>query len=145
MNMRQLLFSLFIIGTMMACQQANNEKLKIEKAMHNYDLHIISMNVDSIASCYTENGDLGDIAHGRDSIRRFLSKFANFKVLSQRSISDSVSIDQDTAIQMGIYRQTVIVSQGDTVLVKGSFRARWQRQMKGELWLIRRIDTHPMR
>ena len=143
--MRQLLFSLFIIGTMMACQQANNEKLKIKKAMHNYDLHIISMNVDSIASCYTENGDLGDIAHGRDSIRRFLSKFANFKVLSQRSISDSVSIDQDTAIQMGIYRQTVIVSPGDTVLVKGSFRARWQRQMKGELWLIRRIDTHPMR
>lgn len=101
------------------------------------------MNLDSISSSYSEDGELGNIAKGRDSIRIFLTKFASFKVLSQLSTTDSIVINQDTAVQKGMYRQTVIVPVNDTVSVKGLFTARWIWQ-DGE-WEIKHLETIPIK
>jgi hypothetical protein len=44
----------------------------MEQAMQKYDRYILKMDVDSIALLYTPDGELGKMARGRDSIRRFL-------------------------------------------------------------------------
>ena len=56
---------------------------------------------DSISLLYTQDGNLGDIAIGRDSIRKFLSSFKNIRVLSQVSTTKSISITHDTAYRKG--------------------------------------------
>jgi len=132
----------FFTITMQSCMQPKADPLVIEQAMQNYNRHIISMNVDSIASSYTEDGQLGDIATGRDSIKKFLAKFASFKVLSQVSTTDSISIHQDTATQKGHYAQTVIVPAHDTISVKGQFTATWLLQKNGD-WQIKHMETIP--
>ena len=93
----------------------------VEAAMQNYDRYILSMNVDSISSIYTEDGELGNIARGRDSIRKFLARFASFKVLFQISRTDSILIHKDTAIQSGTYSQKVIVPILEMVGLAGTF------------------------
>ena len=142
---RSLLILFILLAYTTFCfGQSGKNKSEIEGAMDKYNRRIISMNIDSIASSYTEDGDLGAIAHGRDSIRRFLMRFSRFKVLSQTSTTDSITIKMDTAFQTGKYMQTVIVAPRDTVMVKGSFKIRWIWQQK-DSWLIKSIETTPIR
>lgn len=117
----QILIFLFIFSFNATSQNRQG----VESAMRQYDHLILSMDVDSIALLYTPDGDLGNIAHGRDSIRNFLYRFKNFKVLSQISKTDSISIYNDTAIQKGTYQQKTVISANDTVSVKGLFTAKW--------------------
>jgi|SRR5450432_1999519 len=117
---------------------------EIESAMNQYNHYIISMNTDSIASIFSPDGELGDIAHGRDSIKRFLYRFKDFKVLSQTSSTNTISILGDSAIQYGTYWQTTIVPPKDTVHVKGSFTAKWIWDAVSG-WKIKRMDTQPQR
>ena len=132
---------LFIV--IFSCHMNERKKTDVEQAMEKYDHDIMSMNLDSISSDFTVDGDLGSIAHGRDSIRKFLSKFASFKVLSQLSITDSIRIIHDTAVQTGKYRQTVVVAPKDTLTVKGFFKTKWIRQKDQRGWKIKLIETHP--
>lgn len=144
MNFRIYLF-LFAIGCYQSsCMHRQRNASGVEAAMQNYDRYILSMNVDSISSIYTEEGELGNIARGRDSIRKFLARFASFKVLSQISRTDSILIHKDTAIQSGTYSQKVIVPGNNTVSVKGLFIAKWIWQRK-EGWLIRHMETTPLK
>jgi hypothetical protein len=85
---------------------------------------------------------LGDIAIGRDSIRKFLSSFKNVRVISQASVTDSINIIQDTAIQKGFYAQTDVIAGKDTVRVKGQYTTRWQ-WIKNEGWKIKHMATTP--
>jgi hypothetical protein len=122
----------------------NKTEAGVEQAMKTYDRFILSMNTDSITLLYTADGELGKMAKGRDSIRNFLNRFKDFKVLSQNSETNKISIDQDSAIQTGNYRQTVIIPSKDTVSVKGSFTALWiWNPTKG--WQIRRMETVPLK
>lgn len=110
--------------------------------MQRYDRFIQQMAVDSIASLYTVDGDLGGIAHGRDSIRRFLNTFKNVRVLAQSSVTSSIDINGDRSIQKGTYRQTALVATNDTVRVKGEFIANWQ-WIPSVGWRIKRMTTKP--
>jgi hypothetical protein len=116
----------------------------VELAMKKYDHLILGMNADSIALIYTSDGELGKMAKGRDSIRNFLNGFRNFRVLMQSSETNNISIDHDSAFQTGTYWQTVIVPSKDTISVRGSFTAFWIWQIRNG-WLLRRMETQPMR
>lgn len=139
---RHLLLTALWILTVLTSPAQNKSKAGVEQAMKNYDRFLLSMNADSIAQMYAPDGELGQMAKGRDSIRNFLNRFKNFRVLSQTSETDKISIQQDSAIQTGSYRQTVIIPSNDTVIVKGSFTALWIWHYANG-WLIRRMETVP--
>jgi len=119
-----------------------DRKAEIESALKTYDRLIWKMDADSIADLYMAEGELGDIVHGRDSIRKFLSTFTNVKVLSVASTSEKIVFYQDTAIQNGRYNQTALVNNKDTMRPKGTYEAKWI-WIKGEGWKIRRMTTTP--
>ena len=133
------LLSLLLITILSACHHSHN-KNEIESAMKHYDNLILQLDADSIALLYTPDGNLGDRALGRDSIRKFLQSFKNIKVLSQASHTDSITIIADTAIQKGTYTQSDIIAGKDSVNVKGEYIARWQWQ-EGEGWRIKKMTT----
>jgi hypothetical protein len=111
--------------------------------MKYYDHLILKLDADSISLLFTPNGNLGDMAIGRDSIKKFLSTFKNIRVLSQTSITKAISITGDTAIRKGTYRQTDIISEKDTVSVKGEYIATRLWQSK-DGWYIRKMETKPI-
>ena len=119
-----------------------HEKQEIESAMNQYNRYLVSMNTDSIASLFTPDGDLGGMARGRDSIRRFLMRFKDYKVLSQKSSTETISISGDSATQKGMYWQITVVPPRDTVHVKGNFTASWI-WLAHEGWKIKRMETQP--
>lgn len=139
-----VLYALLAAGlTAAACNNPGHNKAGVASAMKQYDHFILKMDTDSIALLYAPDGDLGKMAHGRDSIRRFLAGFKNMQVLSQASTSDTVLLKGDTALQTGTYHQTVIVSAKDTVKVKGAYKATWRWTDK-EGWLIQQMETSPL-
>ncbi|HYM92825.1 MAG TPA: hypothetical protein VET23_01705, partial [Chitinophagaceae bacterium] len=82
------LFILYIISLFLSsCAVPGRNSAGVESAMQNYDHLILHSDADSISLLYTPDGNLGGIAIGRDSIKRFLSSFKNVKVLSQTSTS----------------------------------------------------------
>lgn len=111
--------------------------------MKHYDHLIKNMDADSIALLYTPNGNLGDIVHGRDSIRKFLLSFQNMHVISQSSTTSFIEVEGDTATQKGTYRQTVYIPGKDTIHVKGAYTANWLWMPPGE-WHIKRMITKPL-
>ena len=121
---------------------SEHSRQEVIAGMSSYDLALVSMDMDSIAEKFTLDGELGDMAKGRDSIRNFLKRFASYRVLSNRSVTDDVSVFGDTAISRGTYAQVTMLPSRDTVRVKGSFVAKWiWRGQEG--WKIRRMDTKP--
>lgn len=100
------------------------------------------MNADSIAAVYDIHGELGNIAQGRDSIRKFLETFKNIRMLSQASTSDFVEIMGDSAQQRGSYSQVDVVDDRDTISVRGTYIALWKWNDR-EGWRIKRMETTP--
>ena len=135
--------SVVLIGMVSACNYINHSKRGVELAMKEYDHLIKEMNADSIALLYTTDGDMGNMAHGRDSIRNFLATFKNFYVLSQESTSSSIEICGDSSVQKGTYKQVVIVPPKDTVTVNGEYTANWV-WVAGEGWHIKHMATKPL-
>lgn len=125
-----------------ACRSKEHGTETVEQAMQNYDRYLLHMDVDSIAFLYAPDGELGKMAKGRDSIRRFLENFKKYKVLSQVSVTKLININRDTALQSGLYTQKVIVPVNDTVTVKGLFSAKWI-WMDPTGWHIQRMETQP--
>ena len=135
-----VILPLFLFAQICAAQ--SKDKSGVEEAMQKYDRLIMGMNSDSIAMIYAPDGELGKIAKGRDSIRNFLNTFSKFRVLSQSSETNTIQITGDSAVQTGIYHQTVIIPSKDTVTVKGNFTALWI-WMYNNRWLIHRMETKP--
>ncbi len=125
-----------------ACRSKEHNAESVEQAMQKYNRYILKMDVDSIAFLYTPDGELGKMARGRDSIRRFLENFKKYKVLSQVSKTNLINIHRDTALQSGLYTQKVIVPVNDTVTVKGLFSTKWI-WMDSTGWHIQRMETTP--
>jgi hypothetical protein len=125
-----------------ACRSKKHNAESVEQAMQKYNRYILKMDVDSIALLYTPDGELGKMARGRDSIRRFLENFRKYKVLSQVSKTNLINISRDTALQSGLYTQKVIVPVNDTVTVKGLFSTKWI-WMDSTGWHIQRMETTP--
>ena len=124
------------------CCRQGHSKSEILAAMRQYDRLIKKVDADAIALLYTEDGTLGNMARGRDSIRRFLARFKNVRVLSQASTTDSIVIAGDSAVQKGAYKQAAVVSEKDTLYVSGMFNATWQWTAT-EGWRIKRMETTP--
>ena len=141
--MRRLFyFTLFIsLISGFSCYAQQRNENGVETAMKKYDCLILKTNPDSIAMLYAPDGELGNMAAGRDSIRNFLSRFNNYKVLMQESKTSFITINRDTAFQTGTYRQKVIVPSGDTVSVRGIFNVKWIWTKNA--WKIKRMDTQP--
>ncbi len=137
-----LFLLLIIFLSLLSCNTSSHNKRGVELAMKYYDHLILKLDADSIALLYTPDGNLGNMATGRDSIRKFLSSFKNVKVLSQLSTTTSISIMHDTAIQKGNYSQADIVSGKDTIRVKGEYSTIWQWSGK-QGWLIKKMTTKP--
>ena len=138
-----LFFSTFILlDGGFSFQHNYRSRAAVDQAMKKYDDLILKMDVDSITTMYTPDGDLGNIAHGRDSIRNFLNRFKSFKVLYQLSVSDSFFIYGDTAILKGSYRQKTIVPPHDTVSVNGRYDSKWL-WLAGSGWHIKAMQTKP--
>ena len=125
---------------LLSCNNTRHSKSEVESAMKHYDNLILKLDADSISMLYTPDGNLGDIAIGRDSIKKFLSSFKNVRVLSQSSTTESINIVRDTATQKGTYAQTDLVSEKDTVKVKGEYTARWQ-WIRKKGWHIKHMIT----
>ena len=116
-----------VLLLLISCKQEHSQT-EIEAAMNQYDHLIQKMDADSIALLFTPDGNLGDIAKGQDSIRKFLASFKNVKVISTKSITKTIELSGDSSIQKGTYQQVDIIDGKDTVRVKGEFTAKW-------LWL----------
>ena len=93
--------------------------------MQQYDHFVKAVAVDSMALMFTPDGNLGNVAHGQDSIRLFLSSFKNVHVLSMASTTASIALTGDSSTQTGTYRQVAVLSANDTVHVKGDYTAKW--------------------
>lgn len=126
----------------MACGDKPHSKGEIEAAMKHYDRLIQRMDADSISMQYSLDGQLGEMAQGRDSIRKFLAAFKGYTVLAQSSSSDSVSITGDAAFQKGTYLQITVTPVGDTLHLRGQYIAKWTWTREG--WRMKRMDTKPL-
>ncbi|MDQ2752990.1 MAG: nuclear transport factor 2 family protein [Bacteroidota bacterium] len=142
-NYKPVLFLLFFL-LLMKSSIAQHDTSNVEKKMKYYDHLIQQIDADSIALLYTPNGQLDEMAKGRDSIKQFLSSFKNIQVLSQQSTSQSVNIIADTAFQKGFYTQKDVVNNKDTITVRGSYTARWE-WIKNEGWHIQKMETQPLK
>lgn len=133
---------IIVIMLLYSCNAGKHSSKSVESAMQQYDHFILNLDADSIALLFTPDGNLGNIARGRDSIKKFLSSFKNVRVLSQSSSTTSIQINKDTAVQKGAYRQVDIVAEKDTVKVKGEYTATWLWiNQKG--WHIKEMTTKP--
>lgn len=139
---RFMVFLCMITTFLYACRSKKHSTESVEQAMQKYNRYILKMDVDSIALLYSPDGELGKMATGRDSIRRFLENFKKYKVLSQSSKTNLIKISRDTALQSGLYTQTVIVPVNDTVTVRGLFSTKWI-WMDSTGWQIQRMETKP--
>ncbi len=132
-------FAIFIF-LQVSCNTSKHGKSGIESAMKYYDYLILKLDADSISQLYSPDGNLGDIAIGRDSIRRFLSSFKHVQVLSQISKTRSIELYGDSAIQKGNYTQTDVISEKDTIIVKGEYVVQWV-WLGRQGWHIKRMTT----
>ena len=142
-----LYFSVILFMLSSCHQQPSTPDLT--QALATYDRLILKTDADSIALLYTPDGDLGTMAHGRDSIRKFLLHFKDFKVLGQHSTIDSQLVKLDTGFLFGHYYQKVIVPVRDsinvkhiydTVSVNGTFSSVWIR-LPEYGWRIKSMET----
>ena len=144
MRLNIITFYFLCIVFLLSCNATRHSKniAGVESAMKKYDHLILKLDADSISLLFTPNGNLGNIAIGQDSIRKFLSSFKNVSVLSQSSTTSSIIISGDSAIQKGSYFQTYLIAEKDTVKVKGDYLAVWQ-WLKQKGWLIKKMTTTP--
>ena len=127
------------VVVLFSCTDQHN-KAGVEAAMKHYDHLIKKLDADSISLLYTTDGNLGDKVYGRDSIKKFLLSFTNVRVLSQVSLTKSIDLYGDSAIQKGSYQQTDLVAEKDTIKVKGEYIAHWQ-WIPATGWHIKRMTT----
>ena len=143
-KIRYLLYLGLILLTICSCNR-HHSKESVEAAMKQYDQLIHKMDAAGIAQLFTADGELGNMAKGRDSIRKFLSSFKNVEVLSQVSAFKSVRIKEDTAWLRGTYWQTDVVDKKDTLKLKGTYQSKWYWNKEDEQWHIRQIITEPVK
>src|SRR5690242_3963025 len=127
--MKKILILLLALGLLQSCgkkEQTVHEKKEIDAAMREYDRVLQTMDADAIALVYDEAGDLGDQAHGREEIRKFLAQFKDIQVLEQHSTTDNIEMLGDSAVQSGSYVQIDVVEKRDTITVRGLYKALWK-------------------
>ena len=138
-----LLIALAVLQSCGKKEQKIHEKKEIDAAMREYDRLIQKLDAEAIADLYDEEGDLGDQAHGREAIKKFLSGFKDIEVLEQHSTTNTIEMLGDSAIQTGSYIQIDVIEKRDTVTVRGTYNALWR--WDGDAWKLKRMETEAIR
>jgi hypothetical protein len=95
-----IFFAWMMLLTITSCHP-DHSRSEIELSMKQYDHYIKNTDADSIALMFTPDGDLGNIAHGHDSIRKFLSSFKNVSVSATASTTGSIVFNGDYPHKQG--------------------------------------------
>ncbi len=133
-----ILTSLLIFSSCISIDKSNRF---FKVGMQKYDSYILSGNAKGIALLFKEDGNLGNVAIGRDSIEKFIASFANIKVLSQQSTTTSITFKKLVGTQKGTFAQSCIINGKDTISPKGSFTTTWVYNIKKHIWEIAKIET----
>ncbi len=117
----------------------------LEEALQNYQDMVLHMNNGGIANLFAEQGELinpgGAPIRGRESIRKFLNSFTEYKVIEENLQADSTVIIGASAMQIVHYHQKVTIPSGKTIDVSGWFKIDWVAE--NGRWLIRREENLP--
>jgi ketosteroid isomerase-like protein len=133
-----LLFTVIIVS----CNKHGHTNEEIEKAMNNYDSLIVKQDPAAIAQAFTPDGQFADVATGRESIKKLLSQINKFKVIEQSSVTTSIQIRGDSALQTGTFIQRNVDAKNDTAKVMGTYACKW-KWIEGEGWEIAHIVSSP--
>lgn len=135
-------FLVFNISFFLIACEKNHTNAEIEQSLQQYNHYLKNTDADSISLMFTEEGNLGNKVYGRDSIRRFLSKFKNIKILSSSLVTKSIAFNGDFATQQGAYEQTDLINGKDTAKAKGVFTAQW-KWIHNTGWRLKSMLTTP--
>ncbi len=128
-----------------AISTARIERQLVVELAH-YGEALGQMDYDQVANFFVESGEVthsgGEPVRGRESIRKFLKSFAEFKVLEYVIRAESTVVEGATAKQTGFFSQTVVIPNGNTVRVRGLFEASWIQGSNGR-WNLARMQTAP--
>ncbi len=123
------------------------EVQSIDKHVARYNNLLLKIEGDSLADCYTIDGELAgenqNSVFGRDSIRKLFKSFAGVHILEYTSKADSTIFLKDFAVQKGTYFQKVIVASGDTLELGGQYESTWIKDKHD--WLIKKMYTYQYR
>ena len=143
--------------SLMACTQPRRaaapagdttEVARVDAQLARYAAAVRRMDTAQVAELFAADGEVengGEVPiRGPAAIKSFLDTFSDYRVLSHTNIARNTNINGDHATQTGDFDQTVIIPQGGTVHVSGTFVATWTRQADGG-WLLLRMQTQPHR
>ncbi|MEO8748202.1 MAG: DUF4440 domain-containing protein [Rhodanobacter sp.] len=118
----------------------------MHRALARFGQSILRMDAADTAAQFTEAGSIADQGQrpivGRAAIQAFLESFVKFKVLEYDIKATSTSVQHGRAAQSGSYSQVVVIPDGNTVHVRGSFQAAWECNAEGS-WRISSMQTAP--
>jgi uncharacterized protein (TIGR02246 family) len=122
-----------------------SEVESVQQALQNYSRLILHMDNDGIADLFTEQGEIINPGQpeikGRESIRKFLGSFTEYKVIAESLQPDSTSVSGTRAVQFARYHQKVLVPSGKTLDASGRIKIEWV--LENGRWLIVRAEDLP--
>lgn len=129
----------------MACGPTANTA-DVPKELERYQDFLMRAQSDSIAAMFASDGVIANPGApeivGPAAIATQLKGFADYKLLGDSMVVDSMQSAHVVATQFGHYWQRVRIPKGDTVEVRGKFQAEWVWTPQAG-WKIRRMGTHP--
>ena len=138
------LASALLLPLPVTAQRRDVDDMRVTLALQAYQLATLRMDTPVIVALFTPDATIAHESQppiaGRDSIRRFLESFAQYKVRAYTMIVTSQTVTGDSATQLGTYEQTVRPPGGRELHVRGTFAASWARQ-PDKHWLLTRMET----
>ncbi|HTR97206.1 MAG TPA: SgcJ/EcaC family oxidoreductase [Candidatus Acidoferrales bacterium] len=151
--MRPVLATLLALGAasavLTACEPAASRgpaasRAEVEAALRRYEAFTLAMAGDSLAACFTPDGELlredGGVLRGPAAIGAFLRSFTGVHVDSVSMTSDTIQLAEPEAAQWGTFAQVVRVEGHGVIHARGRFVMQWSRGADGR-WRIRRVMT----
>jgi len=122
------------------------DRSMVDAKLQEYSELVVAMDHTAIASLFLPEGELvnegAKPVHGPDAIDKYLRRFSDYHVLSNRIAATRTTVHGDTARQFGTWTQRVRTPKGETLDVAGRFEATWLRARPRE-WKILRLGTRP--
>ena len=139
----KFLFLFIIIFAILSCRSSVDRTKEIEKNMQHYGDLLLRLEADSLADCFTADGELSGEGQkpviGQDSIRKVFKSFAGAHMLEYKITMKPTLFKSDTGVQEGSYFQKVIIPQGDTLELGGEYSTKWIEV--DNKWLLKRMYT----
>jgi uncharacterized protein (TIGR02246 family) len=147
--MRRAATAIATAALLAACAHPNEAKIerpRVEARLQGYAELLRAADPAAVAAMFAPEGEMVNPrqppVHGRAAIEKFLTGFADYRVLANTDTADSTLIDGDTAEQIGTYRQQVQAPDGQRFDTSGRLEVNWVRDGAGQ-WLILQLETFP--